>query len=171
MERVILLNADYSFLNTISLRRAMTMMAKAKVQVLEMSKSIISGACESWFIPKIIRLIKLVRVVYKNRVPWTPKNVSIRDDYVCQYCGKKLSPKQAECEHIIPRSKGGKSTFENTVCACRDCNQHKANRTPREAGMSLKRLPYQPTIMEFIQLRLRNTGVDEILDEFYQKVG
>lgn len=169
MDQVILLNADYSFINIISMKKALTLLSKTKVQVVETSKRIISTVSESWFAPKIMRLIKLVRVVYKNRVPWTQKNVAIRDDYVCQYCGKQLTVKTSECEHVIPKSRGGKSTFENTVCACHDCNQSKADRLPSEANMHLLRIPYQPTIMEFIQLKLRNTGVKDILDEFYEK--
>lgn len=170
MGTVILLNADYSFLNTISVEKAFTLIAKAKVQILENTDKVIRSVYNSWPVPKIMRLLYIVRVVYRNKVPWTPRNIFIRDNYTCQYCGAKLTVKQSECEHIIPRSRSGKSTFENTVCSCHRCNQRKADKTPREAGMGLKRQPYQPTIMEFIQIRLKSSGINDILKEFYKKV-
>lgn len=166
---VILLNADYTFLGIISWQRAMTLIAKTKVQVLKLSDKIVAGVRKNWIIPKIIRLIKFVRVIYKNKVPWSTKNVAIRDNFTCQYCGKKLTPKTSECEHVIPKSRGGKSIFENTVCACHTCNQKKANKLPSEADMYIKKQPYQPTIMEFLMIRLKNSGVEKILKDFFSE--
>ena len=80
------------------------------------------------------------------------------------------SPKGMTIDHILPRSKGGKSEFENTVCCCFACNNKKDNRTPSEAKMFLKFRPYTPTIMEFLIRSIKNSGMEETLNEL-EKLG
>ena len=165
MENVILLNSDYSFLNTINWKRAMRLIAKGKVETLKVTNMIIESAEKTWriAIPKVLRLIKLVRSIYKTKVPFSKKNVIYRDGMICQYCGK--TPKKLTIDHVIPKSKGGKSTFENCVAACKPCNNNKNDRTPKEAGMYLLKKPFQPTIMEFILLKMRSLGIDKVLKD------
>jgi len=166
MERVILLNSDYSFLNTISWKKAMRLVAKGKVEVLHASDKILKSAENTWqiLLPKVIRLIKLVRTIYRTRVPFSKRNVLHRDNFVCQYCGVKQN--KMTIDHVIPKSKGGATNFENCVAACRPCNNTKGDRTPREAHMNLRKQPVQPTIMEFIQAKMKSMGIDETLREF-----
>ncbi len=168
MERVILLNSDYSFLNTINWKKAMRLLAKGKVEVLKATDSIIQSADRTWklYIPKVLRLVKLVRSVYKTRVPYSKKNVIYRDKYICQYCGKK--ERKMTIDHVIPKAKGGKSTFENCVASCKPCNNFKGSKTPREVGMVLKRKPFQPTIMEFINIKMKILGIDKLLKELWE---
>jgi len=167
MERVILLNSDYSFLNTINWKKAMRLLAKGKVEVLTATDKILRSADRSWklYIPKVLRLIKLVRQIYKTKVPFSKKNIIYRDKYICQYCGKKED--KMTIDHIIPSSRGGKSTFENCVTSCKPCNNLKNNRTPNEARMVLKRQPFKPTIMEFINIKMKLLGIDKILEEIW----
>ena len=168
MERVILLNSDYSFLNTINWKKAMRLLAKGKVETIKATEKIIRNSERTWelYIPKVIRLIKLVRKIYKTKVPFSKKNVIYRDLYTCQYCGKK--DQKMTIDHVIPSSRGGKSSFDNCVAACKPCNNIKNDRTPNEAKMALKRLPFQPTIMEFIAIRMKFLGVDKILKEIWE---
>jgi len=169
MESVILLNSDYSFLNIIGWKKAIRLLTKGKVEVLKATEKILRSAGRTWelYIPKVLRLVKLVRSVYKTKVPYSKKNIIYRDKYICQYCGVKDS--KMTIDHVIPSSRGGKSSFNNCVTSCKSCNSLKNNMTPREAKMTLKRQPFQPTIMEFITIKMQLLGVDKILEELWDK--
>jgi len=85
-----------------------------------------------------------------NRVPRTPlrlsrRNVYMRDDYMCQYCGRRPGLKELNLDHVHPRSRGGRSTWENLVTSCRRCNLEKGGETPEEANMLLKTRPVRPS--------------------------
>jgi len=94
-------------------------------------------------IPKIIVLSNFDRVPYK-RPKFTTNNVWIRDNGICQYTGKKLTPKNGNIDHIIPKSRGGKTDWNNCVLAHKEVNAKKADRTPEESGLKLIRKPYTP---------------------------
>lgn len=79
-------------------------------------------------------------VVYSKRL------VCRRDGWMCMYCGISVNPTTFSVDHIVPRSQGGRSTFENTVCACKPCNARKANRTPKQANMKLRCTPIKPRL-------------------------
>ena len=165
MVNCILLNADYTFLNVVDWKRAMCLVAKGKVQVLKHSQRIIKTAEGLVLkIPSVMKLIKLIRVVYRHRVPFSKKNILIRDAFKCAYCG--VENVKLTIDHIIPKSRGGNTTFENCVSSCIPCNNKKGNKTPREASMSLKTKAYQPTISEFFRLRAKKLGIEDILIDF-----
>ena len=160
----ILLNSDYSFLNLVNWKRAVCLMAKEKVQVLAYSERIVlTGDGMSVKIPSVIKLIKLIRTIYRSRVPFTRKNILLRDGFQCAYCGVRQY--RLTIDHIIPKSRGGKDTFENCVACCRKCNNRKGSQTPREAGMSLHVTPCQPTISEFLRLKAVKMGIHGLLKE------
>ena len=165
---VILLNADYTYLSVVKAKKAITLITKGKVQVLKATKRVWRNAERTVeiLVPKIMRLIKMIRTLYKSKVPYSKRNVYIRDDFTCVYCG--CEPGKLTIDHVLPKSKGGKSTFENTVAACKECNLSKEDRTPHEAHMYMKKQPYAPTISEFLQMRMRKLGIDDILEEFYK---
>ena len=165
---VILLNADYSFLDTVSWRKAMKLIIKEKVEVVKETARKIAD----FYIPKVIKLIKFVRIVYKREVPFSKRNVFTRDNYTCQYCGKqyKRGSKAPTLDHIIPKSHGGKNTWENCVTSCKECNTLKRDRTPSEAKMYLLKRPNKPTINEFMQLKLKSHGIQKVLDDLYQSM-
>lgn len=162
--QTVVLNADYTYLNTVPWRRAIKLLVKEKAEVLKEDDKMICNYDNTcvFKIPLVMRLIDLVRTVYRNKVPFSRKHVFIRDDYRCQYCG---SSEQLNIDHIIPRSKGGKTVFENCVTSCINCNNKKGNRTPREAGMSLRSHPIEPTIMDFLIYKMKHTGVYTFLKE------
>lgn len=165
MNQCVLLNADYSFLNVVNWKRAMCMISKGKVQVLKHSERLIRTAEGIAIkVPAVMRLIKLIRTLYINRVPFSKKNVLIRDGFKCAYCGE--NHRKITIDHIIPKSRNGKTTFENCVSSCLPCNNKKGGKTPSEARMYLKVKAYQPTIAEFLQLKVKKLGINEVLRDF-----
>lgn len=159
----VLLNGDYTFLGLVDWKRAMSLMFAQKIRVLRFSDRMIQGVSRTFRAPVVAVLIKVVRSVYRGRVPFSRRNVMVRDRFTCAYCGTRTLP--ITMDHVIPRSRGGKTDFENCVACCRACNQKKGARLPSEAGMPLRRRPWQPTIAEFIRIRLQQSDVYELLVE------
>lgn len=94
-------------------------------------------------VPRVIRLVKYERVP-RNTVKFNRKNVFLRDEHRCQYCGRRFSIQRLSLDHVMPRSRGGPDTWENVVCACLSCNVRKGGMTPHEAGMRLLSTPVKP---------------------------
>jgi 5-methylcytosine-specific restriction endonuclease McrA len=164
MNQCILLNADYTFLNVVGWKRAMCLIAKGKVHVVKHSERLIRTAEGIAIkVPSVMRLIKLIRTLYINRVPFSKKNVLVRDGFKCAYCGN--GKERLTIDHIIPKSKGGQAVFENCVSSCKSCNNKKGDRTPTEAQMYLKVKAYQPTISEFLRLKIKKLGINDVLKD------
>lgn len=163
----VVLNADYTFLNVISTKRAMILLAKGKTEVLKYSKKVFNTISGVIKIPAVLRLVKLIRTIYKARVPFSKKNVMVRDKFVCTYCG--ATDRRLTIDHILPKSKGGKSTFENCVASCKQCNSKKGDLTCRESKMFPKTAAVQPTIMQFLNMKMESLGVDNILRDLYKE--
>jgi 5-methylcytosine-specific restriction endonuclease McrA len=165
VERCVVLNGDYSYLNVISWKRAVCLMVKGKTEVLKYSDKFIQNAEGDKVIqiPLVMRLIKIIRMIYKSKVPYSKRNIFVRDGFTCMYCGTKQQ--KLTVDHVIPQGQGGKSSFDNCVASCRSCNNKKGNRTPREAKMFLRKRPYTPTIYEFIRLKMKHYKIDEFLKE------
>ena len=94
-------------------------------------------------VPRVIRLLDYDKLP-KQTVKFNRRNIFARDHNQCQYCGKKFPTSELSLDHVIPRSQGGQSTWENIVCACVACNVRKGGRTPKEAHMALIRRPEKP---------------------------
>lgn len=164
MSHCILLNADYTFLNLVNWKRAFCLIAKGKVEVVKDSRAMVRGATGAAFrIPAVLRLIKLIRTIYRASVAFTKRNVLVRDGFRCAYCGSHKE--RLSIDHIIPKSRGGETSFENCVAACKGCNLKKGGRTPSEAGMYLRTKAYQPTISEFLRLKFLHMGFHDVLAE------
>ena len=163
MERVIILNGDYTYLNSVTWKRAIRLVIKGKTEVLKYGDKILKRVDGSIMrVPSVMKLMKVIRLIYKHKVPYSKKNIHIRDNNKCVYCGSK---NDLTIDHVIPISKGGKTSFENCVAACKDCNNKKGSRTPHEANMYLKKQPYAPTISEFFRIRMKQLGIDDYLKE------
>jgi 5-methylcytosine-specific restriction endonuclease McrA len=162
MERIILLNADYTFLNFLDWKRAIKLMVKGKVEIIEDSTKKIRAFTNVFIVPKVLKLVKLIRTLYKIKTAFSKKHIFMRDDDTCQYCGSKDT---LTIDHVIPISRGGKSCFDNCVVACKKCNNLKNNRLPSEAGLLLRRKPRQPTINEFTLIKLRNHGFEDMISK------
>jgi hypothetical protein len=140
--RTTILNLDYSVINIVSWQKGMLLLLKGVIQPIEFwPDPILSASGDYYQVPKMVMVKKFVK---RKRI-FLPKrrNVFLRDSYTCQYCGcENLG--LLTLDHVLPQSRGGKNTWENLVCACRDCNLKKGNRTPDEADMPLKRKPADP---------------------------
>jgi len=107
-------------------------------------------------VPRVIRLVGYDRLP-KATVKFNRRNIFARDGNQCQYCGKKFPTSELSLDHVMPRSKGGLSTWENIVCACVACNVRKGGRTPREASMKLTRKPEKPKRSPLLNQKLTNS--------------
>lgn len=94
-------------------------------------------------VPEVIVLTSYNKIPEQG-VKLTKKNIFMRDKYTCQYTGKRVDPKNADIDHIIPKSKGGKNTWDNLVVSSKDINRKKGSRTPEEAGLKLIKQPRKP---------------------------
>lgn len=168
---VLALNRTYLAIHVISVRRAFCLLCKGMAEVVniedgsymtydfdgwrEISELRIAleeqQESEDWLcavnfpiqVPRVIRLLNYDRVP-KSPVKFSRRNIFLRDENRCQYCEKKFSVPHLSLDHVLPRSQGGETSWENIVCACRKCNVRKGGRTPREAGMLLRREPAKP---------------------------
>lgn len=160
----IVLNADYSFLNVVDWKRAICLLVKKKVKVLRYSGiRVRTGEGAVVEVPAVLQLVCFIRTVYQMRVPFSRRNVMIRDGYRCAYCNR--SNTRLTIDHLIPRSRGGCTVFENCVAACTQCNHHKGNRTPSEARMVPRANPRHPTLSEFLRMKMRLLGFEEVVRE------
>ena len=122
--------------------------------------------------PRVIRLLGYDRMP-KQTVKFNRRNIFARDNNQCQYCGKKFPTSELSLDHVIPRSQGGQTTWENIVCACVACNVRKGGRTPREANMALIRKPEKPKRSPLLNLKLTNSKYQSwrsFLDSAYWSV-
>jgi 5-methylcytosine-specific restriction endonuclease McrA len=160
----VVLNADYTYLNTVPLKKAIKMLVKEKAKAIKEAEQKVCNAEGTWVrkVPLVLKLVEMVVTVYRNKVPWSKKNMFIRDNYTCQYCG---THDHLSIDHVLPSSRGGKHGFENCVTSCVPCNIKKDNRTPEEAGMRLKKTPYEPTVVEFLTYKMKHTGVYSFLKD------
>lgn len=106
-------------------------------------------------VPRVIRLLNYDRIP-RETVKFSRRNVFLRDENLCQYCRRHFSAQKLSIDHVMPRSRGGPTTWENVVTACLNCNVRKGGRTPREAGMSLHNPPRKPKRNPVLAHQLNN---------------
>ncbi len=171
--KVLVLNRNYLPVHVTSVRRAFSLLyqgiAKAvdnqyrtfdfeswsdlSVAVREESVGIVGGAVR---VPRVILLMTYDRVP-RRQIRFNRFNVYARDRNTCQYCRSRLSRPSLTLDHVVPRSQGGRSTWENIVCCCQPCNRRKGGRTPRQAGMKLmqpaRRPDWTPFLLDALSLR------------------
>ena len=159
MSEVLVLNSSLEPLHITNLKRAVRLVYSGKAEVVHDRGCFIASPTFQMKFPTVIRL--LYYIVRKPKpIPLTKKNVMLRDDYACQYCGRHTDAATATVDHVVAKSRGGKSTFENLVCCCSPCNGRKRDRLPEEAGLFLKRKPRRPMSIPWLVVR-RNTGPQE----------
>ncbi|MCS6896026.1 MAG: HNH endonuclease [Bacteroidia bacterium] len=143
---VLVLNYDYQPIHITTWRRAIILVLKQKAEVVEArSDRRLRTVRTEYAFPSIIRLMRYVPVPYKH-IPLTRQNIFRRDGFRCAYCGTSHN---LTIDHVIPRSQGGESSWENLVTACESCNRQKGNRTPQQAGMPLLIRPRKPHYLLF----------------------
>lgn len=143
---VLVLNASYEPINVVCGRRALTVVMKDIATVEEKSHVVITVKGKPYAVPAVIRFREYRKLPDRARL-LSRKGIMERDRQICQYCHQHASiVGRLTLDHIIPRSRGGASTWENLVAACSPCNTKKDNRTPDEAGMPLRRYPKPFTV-------------------------
>jgi 5-methylcytosine-specific restriction endonuclease McrA len=157
---VLVLNRSYLPIHITSVKRAFVMLYQDIARVVDeqyqthdfQSWSELSIEAHHESVGLVNRMIRVPRVVLltvfdklpRKTVRFSRFNIYLRDNNTCQYCGSRFSKSELNLDHVIPRSKGGLSVWENVVCSCLDCNRRKGGRSPAEAGMALKRKPLRP---------------------------
>lgn len=173
-ERVLVLNKVMCPLKVVSVKRAVSMLAKGRAIVVDPTTAFaeytwddwskirpmaedafIRGVTVNYKIPKIIKLTVYDRLPYQQ-VKFSRARIYQRDKYTCQYCGKQPGSEGLNLDHVTPRCQGGMTTWENVVCACIECNTKKADKTPKQAKMRLRREPFKPKF----QVLTENVRVD-----------
>lgn len=139
--RILVLNAGYEPLGLASVKRAVVLVMNGTADTVEESGEYLRTSSTPYPIPSIIRLNRFVRRP-PGRLALNRRNILRRDQYCCQYCGKRGG--ELTIDHVMPKSRGGKGVWDNLVTACRTCNLKKKNRTPDEAGMHLASRPIAP---------------------------
>jgi len=157
---VLVLNRLYRPVHVTSVRRAFTLLYQGGARVLDAefrlfdfeSWAALGAATHADAVGTVTGRIRIPRVIVllayehlpRARVRFSRFNVYARDDDTCQYCGRRFRRAELNLDHVVPRSRGGATTWENVVCSCVPCNLRKGGRTPEEAGMRLLRLPARP---------------------------
>ncbi len=147
---MLVLNATFEPINVCTVRRAVVLMLKQKAEVVEEGLSSVRSEHTSLLRPAVIRLstyVRLPRDAHRRKI--TRRAVFARDGWECQYCGTRS---QLTVDHVIPRSKGGTSDWDNIVASCAPCNRRKGDLLPRQAGMHPRQAPRVPHSTVFIHV-------------------
>ena len=165
--KCVVLNATYEPINTVPSKRALVLIQKGKAVVLEEHpKLVIRSEKNVINVPVVVALTKHVRGrrIYSTPAGLTQKNLYVRDNYTCQYCGRHRSEfrknEKLTRDHIIPESKGGQSTWTNLVTACSTCNGKKANLDLDKSGLTLLKKPVHPSLFDIWVKKNRYIIVD-----------
>lgn len=197
---VLVLNRFYMAVHVVSVRRAFTMLYRRVAEVVsyeddqyqtydfsdwtELSQFKreyeLDHPSDDWVrtVTIEIQAPRIVRLLFYNRLPergvkLNRRNIFARDGGQCQYCGRKFMSSELTLDHVIPRSRGGRASWDNLVCSCANCNSRKGGRSPKEARMKLVRKPYKPRRSPAVTLRLRNEKYrswKQFLDNAYWSV-
>ena len=150
MQQVLVLNASYEPLNVCSVRRAHVLVFKGKAEVVEELDQPLRSATDTYPWPHVIRLLTYVRVPRIIQRKISRRALFARDGWSCVYCGD--SGGRLTLDHVVPRSKGGDSVWENVVTSCAPCNLRKGDRLLEESSMKLRAQPRPPAPVLFIRL-------------------
>ncbi len=146
--KVLVLNNDFSPLTVCSVYKAFLLVFTSKAELLSSEEGgFLRSISKSFPKPSVIRIKRYINIPYKG-VVLSRYNILKRDNNECQYCG---ASKELTLDHLIPKSKGGKSTWKNLVTACKSCNSKKGNFSPQEVGLNLKILPVKPSYIMFLR--------------------
>jgi 5-methylcytosine-specific restriction endonuclease McrA len=156
------LNASFEPLTIVTTRRAVRLVLDGKAELLESdSERVFRSEDRVVPCPAVIRLVRYVHVPYRFRRQVTNTFLFARDDYTCQYCGRRRSELRGRQfltrDHVRPLSRGGLNTWENVVTSCSTCNNRKGGRLPSEAGLALLHEPTEPNYVHLVWVVRRVT--------------
>jgi 5-methylcytosine-specific restriction endonuclease McrA len=130
-----------------------------KVEVVNTYEREVHSVSIAVKIPAVVRLLRFVKLG-RHRPPLSKVNLLARDQYSCQYCGLELTQREATVDHVVPRSQGGITAWDNVVIACNPCNRRKGGRTPSEARMKLRSGAAAPEWLPVLNVRLHRNLPD-----------
>lgn len=136
-----------------------------KVEVVRTYDSLLRSVSVRIETPAVVKLVQFVQR-HRVRIAFSRRNVFLRDGYRCQYCLVRLPASELTTDHVVPRSRGGMTSWDNVVTACSPCNRKKANRTPAQARMALQRAPERPYNLPALSLRLCDDNAPEAWRDF-----
>ena len=168
--RTLLLSQGYEPIKIIPWQRAMILLTLQKVDVVEEYDAEVRATSLVVRIPAVVRLRKAFRRFAKP-VKFSRVNIYARDGHRCQYCGAKCTIDQLTYDHVVPRSRGGRTSWDNIVSCCYACNRRKANRTPAEAKMVLRSTPVRPAWIPAVQIRVSTRSVPDAWRDYVYWVG
>lgn len=140
--KILILNYSYEPLQFCTAKRAILMVLSGRAEKIECDGYVVRSPSISFQLPTVIRTLKMVKRNSRKPLSFSKKNILRRDNYVCQYCGGREIA--LTVDHVLPKSRGGKTNWNNMVVACKPCNLKKGNRTAREANMKLIKKPARP---------------------------
>ncbi len=150
---VLVLNADFRAMTVFSIPKAFLLVFLDKAEIIEKTDDVVLRTVSTAYnAPSVIRLRKYVNMPFKG-VMLSRQNIFKRDNHQCVYCGSR---RDLTLDHVVPRSKGGNSSWLNLVTACQACNSRKGNRTLEEASMSFSQKPYKPSFLIFLRDYTKN---------------
>src|SRR6476661_2966151 len=151
MSKVLVLNATYEPISFVTLKRAVVLLLKEKAEVIESNvERKLRAEKTSFPYPVVIRLVSYVPVPRFFNLPLSRRSLLSRDNYMCQYCGTTEMP--LTMDHVIPKSRGGKTEWTNVVAACVNCNRRKGNKMPVDAKMIPRNKPAKPGYIAVVLL-------------------
>lgn len=156
----LMLSQGYEPIKVVPWQRAITLLTLGKVEVIEEYDHEVRSTSIVLKMPAVIRLLNAFRR-HKKPVKFSRINIYGRDKFCCQYCSKKISMGSGTYDHVVPRTQGGKTVWNNIVTCCEPCNSKKGGRTPREAGMRLRTKPVRPNWVPVMALTISNTSAPD----------
>ena len=160
---VLVLNYTFEPLHFTNAKRAITLLLSGRAESVESSSRVVRSPSVSFPLPAVIRLAVYIRKPFLDRVAFNKKNILRRDGYTCQYCSRR--GERLTVDHVLPRSRGGETTWTNVVAACLKCNLRKGNRSVQEVGLRLIRDPHHPKFLFSMHL-LRHPHANSFIDSW-----
>jgi 5-methylcytosine-specific restriction endonuclease McrA len=169
-ERTLVLSQGYEPVRVVSWQRAITMISLGKVEIIEEYDGFIRSTSVVVKVPAVVRLINAFRRV-KKPVKFSRINIYGRDGYKCQYCGNKERMGELTYDHVLPKSRGGKTSWTNIVTCCYECNSKKRDRTPQEARMKLLSEPVRPKWVPAVAITVSRVSVPDAWRDYLYWTG
>jgi len=160
MEQVLLLNATFEPLKVIDWKRAIRLLTLEKVEVLEEYDKEIRSVTFAIRLPSVLRLLRYVKYRKKD-IKFSRANIYARDNFSCQYCGRKFETQDLTFDHVTPKRYGGRTEWRNIVTSCYRCNRIKGGKTLREVGFKLRKKPVKPDWVPFLMITISSRSVPD----------
>lgn len=168
--KALVLDATYFPVQIIDWKKAMVLFFTERAEVVDYHEDIeIRSTSQSFKLPKVLRLFQKVNQL--TQVKFNRSNIFHRDKYLCQYCGEKFQEVELTLDHVLPKSRGGRTDWENIVTSCHSCNNRKADRTPEECGFILLKKPFKPKWTPMLAFKLSQSDHLLFQNWFFSKTG